>query len=120
MVILDSVHFYPCHRLQMLISLYQRTLSEIRPEFTFLSLDRLSCINDVALDKVHFRPDVRQNLQDIKSLCGPYKNLELLYLVKCQTWVSTFPSASNRTSAVSEEHLVALSCTLFAYAEPTV
>ena len=46
------------------------------PEYNlFLSPDRLPGRNDVTLDKLNFRADIRQNLffeknQDIKSLCG--------------------------------------------------
>ena len=58
--------------------------------------------------------------QDIKSLCGCKNNLELLYFDKYQTWVSKYPSASNRTSVVSKEHLVVFSLTFFEYAlKPT-
>ena len=39
--------------------------------------------------------------------------MELLYLDKDQTQVSTCPSATNRTSLVFKEHLVAFSLTFF-------
>ena len=34
----------------------------IRPEYIFLSTDRLSGRNDVTLGKVNFRPDIRPNV----------------------------------------------------------
>ena len=52
----------------------------------------------------------------VKSLCGSWINLELLYLDKYQSEVSTCPTASNRISVVFKEHLVAFSLTIFAYA----
>ena len=42
--------------------------------------------------------------------------LKLLYFDKYQTEVGTWPSASNRTSAVFKEHLVVFSLTFFAHA----
>ena len=86
-----------------------------RPEYnTFLSSDRLSGKNDVILDKVIFKSDIRQNLflrkdQNIKSL----EQFGATVFWKIPN-LGTCPSASNRTSFF-KGHLVAFPLTLFAY-----
>ena len=81
----------------------------------FLSPKRLSGRNDKTSDKVNFRPNMRQNIFLAKR-SGHQEFVFIWVCDKCQTYISTCPSASNRTSIVFKERLIAFTLTFCAYA----